>query len=68
MSSNADWWRFTGVSGFKQFMSDRAIQAAKVAGHAWVRWYEPVCKTCHPLLDSVPVTVVDIETSLGDVL
>lgn len=42
----AEWYRFTGIAGFKRFMPGRSIKWATERGYAWVRWYEPMCSHC----------------------
>lgn len=69
MSDGPRWWRFTGIAGFKQFMPDRIIRAAKAKGHKWTRWYEPVCENCHPGDETPePVKVAEVETRHGDLI
>ena len=45
-SSRPQWWRFTGIAGFKRIMPDKAIRYAEERGYKWTRWYVPVCDDC----------------------
>lgn len=65
MTQRPEWWRFTGIGGLRRFMPDRIIQMAEKKKLGWLKWYEPVCKTCHPIKDELVKTVVEAETDRG---